>query len=75
MPTTKRSHFGSYITQYRPRKIKKKKPVEEEEEEEVLKKKKKSPVDLGRGVLGCRGFHSSFQTTQGHNKVEGHIRR
>ena len=27
--------------------------------------KSKSPADLAGGVLGCRGFHSSFRTTQG----------
>ena len=27
-------------------------------------KKSKSPADLDGGVLGCRGFHSSFRTTQ-----------
>ena len=26
--------------------------------------KSKSPADLAGGVLGCRGFHSSFRTTQ-----------
>ena len=35
----------------------------------------KSPVDLGGGVLGYRGFHSSFQTTQGRNNAKEHIRR
>jgi eukaryotic translation initiation factor 2C len=25
----------------------------------------KNFVDLGGGVLGCRGFHSSFRTSQG----------
>ena len=59
----------------RPRK---KKELKQRLGKKVLRKAErstKSPVDLGGGVVGCRGFHSSFRTTQGGNNAKEHIRR
>ena len=68
-----RTNMNSLITQIGAE-AKKKKELKQRLGKNVLQKVErntKSHVDLGWGVLGCKGFHSSFRTTQGRSQKGG----
>lgn len=41
----------------------------------VFQNNPKNFTDIGGGVIGCRGFHSSFRTSQGDLSlnIDGHL--